>query len=162
MKNLLKVGDVFKSKKFAELCHVYIPHRDRKPGRSKNKLTFASFHMLTGSYITKKPGGYSKRVRYSKDSRVSPGMADKLMTAEWVVTEAVSAGGSKGGGMSGHDYYPDGWRITAVMLDEEGEFFSQNYTVTFYQSGSFQNMLEPKHVKLTGRMKMTFVREETF
>lgn len=72
----------------------------------------------------------------------------------YVVEEAASDGGSRGGGMSGHDDYPDGWKITARQLDKKGKYSKNGRVVSFYQSGCFNATNE--NVPVLRKMKMGF------
>ena len=51
-------------------------------------------------------------------------------------------GGGRGGGMNGHDDYPDGHKVTSKPVKGRGP------KVSFYQTGCFTAMLEnPKLVR---------------
>ncbi len=56
------------------------------------------------------------------------------LEGEYIVYKAYSGGGSKGGGMTGHDDYPDGWHVFCERED--------GVKVDFYQSGCFTAMIE--------------------
>jgi spermidine synthase len=61
---------------------------------------------------------------------------------EYTVLATEYGGGSRGGGMNGHDDYPDGHKVTAKPVKGRGP------KVSFYQTGCFTAMLEsPKLVK---------------
>jgi len=55
------------------------------------------------------------------------------LTGDYVVYRAYSGGGSTGGGMNGHDDWPDGWHVFAERAD--------GVKVDFYQSGCFTAMI---------------------
>lgn len=67
----------------------------------------------------------------------------------WVVTATELSGGGTGHGS--HDVYPDGHGVTALQVDETGEPTGKK--LFFYQTGCFNGMLKPKHVRIVGKAK---------
>jgi hypothetical protein len=67
------------------------------------------------------------------------------LTGEYIVTDVRMDGGSSGGGMSGHDDYPDGWHVTAKKLGSmsvgERKYNPEGFEISFYQSGCFSCMM---------------------
>jgi hypothetical protein len=59
---------------------------------------------------------------------------------EYVVVATEYGGGIRGGGMNGHDDYPDGHQVFAVPVKGRGP------KVSFYQTGCFTAMLEKPKV----------------
>lgn len=75
---------------------------------------------------------------------------------EYVVIRANMKGGSTGGGMNGHDDWPDGMHITAKAL-KKGLWNENGKKIKFYHDGCFTVMIDFKEVKVIGKMKMIFV-----
>jgi len=64
---------------------------------------------------------------------------------EYVVLATEYSGGSRGGGMNGHDDYPDGHKVTAKPVKGRGP------KVRFWQTGCFNAMIEnPTVVRKAG------------
>jgi len=141
MKKFLQVGDVFRSDAL-EVCHY-----DIKEGKlDKNRLFVG---MGTSVLVW---GRKKKTVRtYATDRSRSE--------REFVVFRAESEGGSTGGGMNGHDDYPDGWHIMARELNADGTYNPDGVVVDFYHSGCFDSRIEPKDIVKTGAMRLWFVRD---
>jgi hypothetical protein len=74
--------------------------------------------------------------------------------ARWLVIAAVMNGG--GTGMGPHDAYPDGWKIRASQLRQDGEYDPEGEQSEFYQSGCFCNEILPADIRLVGKMVQTF------
>lgn len=71
-------------------------------------------------------------------------LAHKKLSGLWVVVAAQMAGGESGGGMNGHDDWPDGHQIVLRKLDNNGQVIDWSVPeIRFYQSGCFteENML---------------------
>lgn len=81
-------------------------------------------------------------------------------TREFVVVDTAFTGGDSGGGMNGHDDYPDGWRVIAKELKPDGSFSAEGIPLLFYQSGCFSNMIYPKDVTKDRTMCMWFLRDD--
>lgn len=75
---------------------------------------------------------------------------------EYVVIRANKEGGGTGGGMTGHEFWPDGMHITAKAL-KKGLWDDDGKEIKFYHDGCFTMMIDFKEVKVTGKMKMIFV-----
>lgn len=76
-------------------------------------------------------------------------------TAKFVVETAKTQGGGNGHGP--HDTYPDGWYIRARRLNEKGTYNPKGEVICFYMSGCFTCVVEPRDVKIVGKMQMRFV-----
>jgi len=76
--------------------------------------------------------------------------------AEFVVERAEMEGGSTGGGMNGHDDYPDGWHINARRL-KNSVYDPKGEEIEFYMSGCFNCLIPPERVKIIRKMKKTFI-----
>lgn len=63
-----------------------------------------------------------------------------LEPGEYVVTSTSYDGGSSGGGMSGHDSYPNGHHVFCTKVKERDPLLITN--IDFYQSGCFSAMVE--------------------
>ncbi len=74
----------------------------------------------------------------------------------YIVEEARMAGGGYGHGP--HDYYPDGWQVTARRLALDCTYNPRAKTIRFYQSGCFIDTI--KQVPVIGKMRKTFLPEE--
>ena len=59
------------------------------------------------------------------------------LKGEWVVMASQMAGGETGGGMSGHDNWPDGHEVVLRKLDKYGGIDWKTPEKRFYQSGFF-------------------------
>lgn len=73
---------------------------------------------------------------------------------EYVVIRTSYDGGSFGGGMNGHDDYPNGHRVYAQKLNKQGKYDDKGLTLNFYQSGCFNAM--NTEVPAVRVMKMSF------
>jgi hypothetical protein len=69
------------------------------------------------------------------------------LAGEYVVDRTSFSGGSEGGGMNGHDDYPDGHHVYCKRLED------QTIEVDFYQSGCFTAMIEK--IKPVGKATRT-------
>jgi len=74
------------------------------------------------------------------------------LKGEWVVVATQMAGGETGGGMTGHDDWPDGHEIVLRMLDERGGVDWKAPEKRFYQSGCFNDEAMLKGARLVRRM----------
>jgi len=87
------------------------------------------------------------------DREPSFGETTELKEGQFVVVGAAMEGGGQGHGP--HDIYPDGWRIEAQRLNDDGTWNSDGKKVYFYQSGSFTCLIS-KPLEVVKRMKMSF------
>jgi hypothetical protein len=78
----------------------------------------------------------------------------KYLKGEYIVIEAQMGGG--GIGMGPSDIYPDGWGITAKKLHDDGTYDENGIEIKFYQSGSFNNLIE-KPIPIIKTLKRTFI-----
>lgn len=82
---------------------------------------------------------------------------DKIKaTDEYVVIRAEDEGGETGGGMTGHEFWPDGHHITAKLL-KNGKWNENGKTFEFYQDGCFRNEIKPENIVIKRKMKIMFV-----
>jgi hypothetical protein len=65
---------------------------------------------------------------------------------EWLVIDTAMTGGGTGHGP--HDVYPDGHEVTIQMLPYGTRIPDPKYTIKFYQTGCFHNLIEPKEIEL--------------
>lgn len=81
--------------------------------------------------------------------------------ANFVVVRAEMQGGADGGGMNGHDRYPDGLHITARRLVPAdgglGDYDDSAETIEFYLDGCFNCVVPRKKIRVVGKMRQTFV-----
>lgn len=61
------------------------------------------------------------------------------LRGEWIVMATQMAGGDTGGGMNGHDDWPDGHEIVLRRLDESRNIDWKTQEKRFYQSGCFND-----------------------
>lgn len=73
--------------------------------------------------------------------------------AEFVVERAELEGGSTGGGMSGHDDYPDEWHVTARRLNN-GAYDPNGELIDFEVNNS---RIPNSHIQVVRKMKRVFV-----
>lgn len=74
----------------------------------------------------------------------------------YIVEDARMAGSGYGHGP--HDYFPDGWQVTARRLAPDGTYNPRAKTIRFYQSGCFIDTI--MQVPVIGKMRKTFLPEE--
>lgn len=74
---------------------------------------------------------------------------------EWIVTHIEMSGGQSG--TTPIDYKPDGFHVTAQQLNSNGTYNQKGFIHKFYMSGNFANKIEPKEIKITRRMKKTYI-----
>ena len=66
-------------------------------------------------------------------------------------------GGSTGGGMNGHDDYPDALHVTARRLLPNGEYDPKGELIKFiYQTICYSPSVN--HVTVHGQMKLAFIK----
>ena len=75
-----------------------------------------------------------------------------LQPGKFVVYKTSYEGGSSGGGMNGHDSYPDGHRVFCESTIEP------EIKVNFYQSGSFTAMIVD--IKPIAKMSKVWIEEK--
>jgi hypothetical protein len=132
----IEVGDVVVSPAFAY-------------GYSNGNKTFITVDGRTKrSMVTYYPSGTSADLGAYDPSRGE---------AKFVVVRAEMEGGQEGGGMNGHDSYPDGLHIMARRLTARGKYDEHGELIVFYMSGCFNGMIPKTKVKVVGRMKQIFV-----
>lgn len=74
----------------------------------------------------------------------------------FVVERAVYEGGSRGGGMSGHDDYPDALHITARKLGDRGGYQKNGRTLKFtMDTNCYSDVIEG--IVIHGKMERRFV-----
>ena len=78
-----------------------------------------------------------------------------LDAGEYVVVKTTFDGGSTGGGMNGHDDYPDGHHVICKALNSDGSYNPNGVEASFYQSGCFTCMLPD--IEPVRKMEMKFV-----
>jgi hypothetical protein len=144
MKKPLQLGDVFTSRALANCVY----DSDMK-GLVKTKISTAD-----SSGIDRIQFGVGRRAKVV--SNKAPSFADK----KFIVVRAEMEGGASGEGMSGHESWPDGWFITARMLNSDGTYNPDGIELQFAQSGSFTGMIIPRDIELAGHMRMWFLRDD--
>ena len=143
---LLQVGDVFKSKSLIAARH----HFDTETMKVvKNKIDIKGTSRMSWFNRWKTEDGVS----HMKEECVNiGGVDDSRGDAEFVVTATAYSGGGSGHGFN--DTYPNGHEVTAKRLSQEGQYDPDGEEVSFYQTGSFCQMLED--VEKTRTMRMSF------
>ena len=99
---------------------------------------------------------------FFKDNTMSeqetyPKMGDVLKSSklvfeghdEWVVTEARWQPPRQG--------IFEGWHITVQQLNPDGTYNERGFVHSFYASGDFNNLIEPKDVEIVRTMKRVFI-----
>lgn len=71
---------------------------------------------------------------------------------EWLVISVQMNGGGNGHGA--HDVYPDGHEVTIQMLPYGSKIPNNDYTIKFYQTGCFRNMIDPSEIELVKELKL--------
>lgn len=136
---LLRVGDVFLVEKGQRLyvkAHGFI-NEEVVAGEATEHQEFMRDKIIVDgrAYFSE---SYLKTVQHTIPK-----------VGEYIVLSTEYGGGSVGGGMNGHDDYPDGHRVTAKLAKGRGP------QVSFYQTGCFTAMLEnPKIVKKAAKSLM--------
>ncbi len=69
---------------------------------------------------------------------------------EWLVVNVAQTGGGTGHGP--HDVYPDGHEVTVQMLNY-GNQPDPGFTLQFYQTGCFTNLVAPEEITLVRTLK---------
>lgn len=82
--------------------------------------------------------------------------AHTISSGQYVVEEAIMAGGGTGHGP--HDVYPDGWQVTARKLNPDLTYNPKGKQVRFYQSGCFNCMVPRPRVVGKMERKVTFTK----
>ncbi|KKU33359.1 hypothetical protein A3K29_05560 [Candidatus Collierbacteria bacterium RIFOXYB2_FULL_46_14] len=156
-KNSLNVRDIISSPEFAFGRHDY-DREDCDPaimvgGTDKD-------HIVSESYDDE------ERVAYAaKTGKILPrwhdvnyGAYDETRgTARFVIERAEMEGGSTGGGMSGHDDYPDALHVTARRLFQNGDYNPEGELIKFtYDTNCYINSID--HVTVHGQMKLIFTK----
>lgn len=85
------------------------------------------------------------------DNTLGKTLKTNKFLGKYVVEETTYDGGS-----TGYDSYPDGWKVKARKLKKDGSYSDKALSISFYQSGCFTAMIEPKDIQTVGKMKRTF------
>ena len=80
------------------------------------------------------------------------GLKTNFLKGRWVVYATAYDGGSHGGGMSGNDFYQNGYHVFIEKIIHE--IGNPRIRASFYQTGSFTAMIED--IKPVGRAKATW------
>jgi len=129
--NALKVGDLFRCKKFAHTCQRNIGQDDLlSPGEGyEYSYTHTEIREIGGETWECS----TKRKANTDRSDPSNGKA------VFEVLDARYSGGGYGHGF--HDVYPDGWCIRARRVDKP------EVIIEFYQSGCFTTVIKPEDIE---------------
>src|SRR3990172_8646887 len=125
MKKQLQLGDVFTSDALAKCVY----------DNDMNGLVKTRISPADSSGVDRIQFGVGRRAKTVSNKASS--FADK----KFVVIRANMEGGASGEGMSGHESWPDGWFITARMLNSDGTYNPDGIELNFSQSGSFTGMI---------------------
>lgn len=79
----------------------------------------------------------------------------KKFAGAYLVQDARSQGGGTGHGPG--DVYPDGHHIIATKLKAGNEYNPNGGLISFYQSGFFTAMIEPKDIQAEGKLQKTWI-----
>ena len=79
----------------------------------------------------------------------------KKFAGSYLVQDARSQGGGTGHGPG--DVYPDGHHIIATKLKSGNEYNPNGGLISFYQSGCFNAMIEPKDIQAEGKLQKTWI-----
>jgi len=147
--NLPKVGDVIMSPKFP-----YGHYGDEE-------MKFINIDGKTMNYTVIFYMSEDERVALAAKTGIFPpktrtaelGAYDQSRAAAKFVVEAADMQG----GSVGRDSYPDGWHVRARRLNKDGIYDPDGEVISFYMSGHFAEMVEPKDVHVVGQMKMMFI-----
>jgi len=81
-----------------------------------------------------------------------------LIEGSYLVEKTTVDGGGTGHGPG--DIYPDGHHVYARRLLKGTEWNTAVQLIDFWQSGSFNRMIEPKNVKVIGKAQKTWLITE--
>lgn len=175
MSKKLKVGDVFELKKgmriYAEIpCRFVYTNTPYSSEITAREVSVGETYSIAGKKCSKNKiiNQILKHIKdYSDFDGVSfdkkkleeaisiPEQEEKFHTnqfiGEYVVVKTQNTGGGTGHGP--HDYYPDGWHVTARKL-KNGKFDKKGLKISFYQDGCFTVVNE--NVPVVRKMVMTF------
>lgn len=133
MKHLLRKGQVFKCAKFKDLIATLdFDGKDYHVNSQKLRFDITDRVTLTGT--ERGPNGWERKYNKQVSLALDENMADKPFM---VISVALTGGGI---GHGQYDVYPDGHYVTAVTADDR--------QVTFYQTGCFIGMVDPKDIEL--------------
>jgi hypothetical protein len=154
---LVSVGDVIRSKKFAYGKYNYsiIKNRDGISRLVLNKKLIEVDGETKTSLM-----GYVREHKRSGEPVWDESDIGSYNLARGKASFVVETARSQGGGI-GHgpnDVYPDGWYVEARRLTEDGKYDSEGEVIRFYQTGCFNCMVE--NPEIVGKMKMSFAREK--
>ncbi|MDO8558991.1 MAG: hypothetical protein Q7R84_01540 [bacterium] len=151
-KNLPNVGDVIMSPRFA------YGYRDGEHNKiiavdGKTMKHPVTYYLSEDERVNlaRKTGVFPPRKKTIDLSACDPSRT----TAKFIVETARMQGGGTGHGPN--DIYPDGWHIQARRLNKDGSYDPNGEVIHFYMSGCFTNIVEPKDIKVVGKMQMMFI-----
>ena len=151
-KNLPNVGDVIMSSKFA---YGYYEHKDKKliniDGKTKKHPVTSYVSEDERVTVAAKSGKVPSKTRTVELGAHDPDRA----RAKFVIETANMEGGGTGHGP--HDVYPNGWHIKARRLNNDGTYNPNGEVIRFFMTGWFGCMVDPKDVRVVGKMQMRFV-----
>ena len=151
------VGSVISSPEFAYGYHDF----DNEDGTPNPIIVIdgeTQSHIVSESYSEEeRVAAALKGKKLPKWHEIDYGAYDKSRgMAKFVVERAEMEGGSTGGGMSGHDDYPDELHVTARKLHPNGKYNPEGELIDFYYPhGCHTNSVN--HLTFYSQMKRVFV-----
>lgn len=151
----LKVGDIISSPEFAFGRRDYVSSGKKAiinvGGKDKN-------HIVTeiNDEETRVEHAAQTGVILPKHHRVNYGAYDRSRgQAKFVIERAEMEGGSTGGGMNGHDDWPDALHVIARRLMPDGRYSPSGELIKFvYDTNCYINAIA--HVTIHGNMNISF------
>jgi hypothetical protein len=129
MSTRLTEGDVFKLEEEMDV-YAFVPEKfayiDRQDSNSLVKTKVTVGQVLVNEYTTTFEGEEIGPFEETYDT--------SQLVGQYVVTSAKLTGGSY------TNRYPDGWKVAARRLSDDGSFDPDGEVVKFYQSGHFTAM----------------------
>lgn len=142
MKHFLRVGQVFRCRKFRDLVHRLKTGSDGRftipPEPDRVNLHFSHSDRTTACWTEKGKDGWERSCEKEIDLSVDD--PDQIVLEPFTVTDISLTGGGHGHGP--HDVFPDGHHVVA----EDG----RGRRVSFHQSGCFVGIVDPGDVELIG------------
>jgi hypothetical protein len=133
MKHLLRKGQIFKCAKFKDLiATLYFDGKDYQVNDQKLHFDYSNKVNIIGT--EQGPDGWERRANKEVSLALDENMANKPFM---VVSVALTGGGT---GHGSHDVYPDGHYVIAHEVNGA-------HVATFYQTGCFIGMVDPKDIE---------------
>lgn len=155
MKRTLLEGDVFQTPELGNVHYEGVTSEHKAPTANKKVLELGHPYSLTCTWNELDEKEFTKKHRNVK---VPVGVGKKnrtrLANSKWLVVKTEMTGGGTGHGPN--DVYPDGHKVTAIRLNDDDSYSENNQTVQFWQTGSFNSMIEIDQIRLLGTMKQTW------